>query len=339
MNIQYDVSLKNFSTFKIDAKVKTFYEINNFEDLTILSTIQDYYILGEGSNTVFASNNISKSIIKNNLKGIELIGETNEYMDYEVMSGENFDNFVRFVANQNLWGVENLAFMPGSVGAAPIQNIGAFGIEVKDSILEVKGVMCNIPEQVICFTNSECKFAYRTSKFKEELGNKFFITSVIFRLYKNGVLNLSYASLTKFIADNNLSPVTPEDMVKIVTDIRMKNYPNLQVLGGVGSCFTNVIVDQIKLNELKERFPNIVYFDYINGYFKIATAWLISNNSKYYAGYMYNDNIGLFEKHSLQIVNYGNASPSDFIDFTNDIKQEIFNIYGLNIELEPNIVI
>lgn len=342
MKVESNINLLNKSTFKINSIANNYIELNNINQINelvdIINKFNGYYILGEGSNTVFTRDKVDELIIHNKIKGIKKLRETDDFIDFEVSSGENFHDFVNITADQGLWGIENLAYIPGSVGAAPVQNIGAFGAEVKDSILAVKGVNKNFPGREICYYNNECNFSYRSSIFKEKLKQDFFITSVIFRLYKNGKPNVSYASLNKYIDERGLLPVTSKDMVNLITELRTMNYPDLNILGSVGSCFTNVVVNENELRRLKNEFPNIVYFDYLDGLYKIATAWLISNNTKYFAGYMYNDNIGLFKKHALQIVNYGNATPADFINFTNEIKSEIYNVYNLNIELEPNIV-
>lgn len=333
MNIKKNFSLSLYNSFRVNHNSSYFIEIESenkllkfLEDEKYLN--EDKLILGGGSNILF-SKDFDGVILFNKIKGIKILKEDDNHVYIRVGSGENWDQFVSFCVQKKYFGIENLSLIPGSVGAAPIQNIGAYGVEVKSFIENVKGIFIdNLKEEK--FDNKSCLFEYRNSIFKKKLKNKFFITSVDFKLNKKENFNLSYKDL-KGLDKHNLSiNMLRNKIIKI----RNSKLPNPDEVGNAGSFFKNPFVKIDTINQIKLDYDDLVYFEG-NGGFKIPAAWLIEKCG--WKGYK-KDNIGISNKHALVLVNYGERSGEKLKELSIKIIKDVKNKFDIKLEPEVNII-
>lgn len=337
MQIEKDFNLKEFNTFGVDVKASYFARVDSLEDL--ISLIQNpifkenkKLFLGGGSNILFKED-FAGLVILNKLKGIEILKEDNDFVYIFCFGGEDWDNLVDFTVNKNWWGIENLAKIPGSVGASPVQNIGAYGVELKDSLEEVYALDINNGEKKI-FKNKECKFGYRDSIFKNELKDKYFIYGITLKLSKNPQINIDYKALKKYIEENHLEIKTSEDVSNIVSKIRASKLPDPKFLGNAGSFFKNTFIDKDKLEKLIKEYPDMPYFTEGEN-IKIPTAWLIEKAG--FKGNIYG-NVGSHKDQALIIVNYGNATGQEIKDFSDKIINTVYEKFDIEITPEVNIL-
>lgn len=333
MNIKKNHSLSKLNSFKVDHEAKIFTEVNSSQDLfkTLKSKIfekEKKIILGGGTNILFTEN-FNGLILFNNIKGIEIIEENKNEIKIKVGSGEIWDDFVSFCVNKDWSGIENLSLIPGSVGAAPIQNIGAYGVEVKDYIFKINGVDLDNKTKKT-YNNSSCDFSYRNSIFKKILKNKFFITSVIFKLNKNHKFNLSYKDLQHIDKNNTSLNQIRNEIIKI----RNAKLPNPKILGNAGSFFKNPIVDKITFSKLIDNYNDIAYYKVNNNSIKIPAAWLIEKCG--WKGYSDNK-IGVFKNHALVIVNHSSKSGKNILELSKKIKESVINKFNIILENEVNV--
>lgn len=318
MNIEKNKSLKKYNTFNIDAFSKYFISINNIIELkdlllTDILNTEKYYILGGGSNTLFTKD-FTGIIIYNNIKGVEVLKKTKEYIDIEIMSGESWPNFVMWSVENNYWGIEKLALIPGTIGASAVQNIGAYGSEAKDSIIHIKTIDIKTGKEKI-FIKDNCKFEYRSSIFKKK--PNIFIISIVFRLNK----------IKK-------SKKTSKDIAIEIINTRKSKLPEVGEIGMAGSFFKNPIVDRKQLTNLVQKYPTIKYFEVSKNKFKVPAGWLIESLG--YKG-IRKGSVGTYHNHSLVLVNYKNATGKEVFDFSKEIIQNVK--HNFNIVLEPEVII
>lgn len=329
MKIENNKNLSNFNTFKINEYCNEFISIEEKNELKTVDFADDFLILGGGSNLLITKR-LNQVITLVN-KGFEKISETDNEMFITVQAGEEWDRFVKYTVDKNLYGAENLSFIPGTVGAAPIQNIGAYGVEVKDIIQNVE--FFNIKTKKFeVFENKQCNFEYRSSIFKYELKNKIIITSVTFRLSKIKKLNLQYGGLNQYF--DKKENVTSSNVRDAVIAIREIKLPNPDIIGNSGSFFKNVIVNEQKLCELKAKDQNIPYFKAAGG-FKIPTAWLIEKAGL--KGFKHG-NVGVYSKHALILINHGGATAQEILYLSDYVENKVFELFGVRINKEVNIV-
>jgi len=338
MLIHQDYSLKRLHTFGIDVKTKLFAEIFSDEDL--LEIISDRklmtepkFILGGGSNILFTKN-FNGLVIKISLPGIYKVDENEKSVLIEAGAGEVWDSLVTFCVSNNFGGIENLTLIPGSVGAAPIQNIGAYGQELSDTIESLKGIFIE-DGTVKSFSKSDCNFSYRNSIFKKELKNKFIITSLRLKLNKNPIVNLTYKKVEDEIQNLKISNPTITDLSKLVAKIRKSKLPHPDEIGNAGSFFKNPVVHYQKYLELVESHPGIISYDVDKNFKKIAAGWLIENCG--WKGRRIG-NVGTHQKHALIIVNFGDATGDEVLDFSIRIIQAVELKFGIRLENEVNII-
>ena len=329
-----NISLENMNSFRVVHKAKRLLVINNPIDLTkFLNTNNidrnEIQILGEGSNTLFTKD-YEGIILHSQIKGIEIKKEDNDSVILRVGSGENWDEFVDYCVKSNYFGIENLSLIPGSVGAAPIQNIGAYGVEIKDYVVSVKGIDL-YSNELVEYSNEECEFQYRDSLFKNRLKNRLFITSVEFKLYKNSKFNLSYKDLEKL----DKSKLTISKLREEIIKIRSSKLPDPSSKGNAGSFFKNPEIDELKLKELKSNNVDFKYFEIPGNMYKIPAAWLIEK-----AGWKgYNDGlVGVYEKHALVLINHSSKSGKNIKNLSKSIKEDVFKKFGIMLSEEVNIV-
>ena len=337
--IEQNVNLQPYNTFGLQAFAKFFARIKSVDEMTWL--IQQpvfkenrHFILGGGSNCVFVRD-FAGLVIKIETRGIDVVKEVGDDVWVKVASGEVWHNFVLYCLSKNWGGVENLSLIPGTVGAAPIQNIGAYGVEVKELIERVDGIdLHNGVER--SFNNDECKFSYRESIFKHEWSKIFFISSVTLRLrIKNHSIHASYGALKEQLAKQNITSPTIHDVSRCVIDIRRSKLPDPTQLGNAGSFFKNPIITQEQLNRLQIEYPTIPFYQSDNQLVKIPAAWLIEQAG--WKGKRFN-HVGVHDQQALVIVNHNNASGKEIFDLSQQIIHDVHEKFHVQLTREVNII-
>lgn len=335
-----NVSLAPYNSFGIDVKAAHFITFQNTNEIAdifclpklqlITETSQPILILGGGSN-VLLCNHIKGVVIKNDIQYIKILEETNQTVIVEVGAGIPWQYFVDYTINQQWGGIENLSLIPGSVGAAPIQNIGAYGIEVS-SVIEKVNLYHIENKQFFSLNNKECFFGYRDSIFKNSLKNKTIICSVVFKLQKNPFLNISYGSLADELKD--VLNITIKEVSEAIIHIRQSKLPDPSLLGNAGSFFKNPIIDENDFQKLILKYPNIKY-NKIGFLYKIYAGWLIETAG--WKGYRKNQ-VGCYEKQALILVNYGHAQGVDILELAQNIQRSVLEKFFIKLEMEVNII-
>lgn len=342
MNIQQDVSLKHLNTFGIDVHAKYFTVLNTAVDLPalfesetmeILQARDKIIVLGGGSNMLFTKN-VDGLVLKNEITGIEKIGEDAAHVYIKAGAGENWHLFVLYCLENNYAGVENLALIPGSIGASPMQNIGAYGVEIKDVFHSLEAF--DLEEKCfVSFNKTDCAFGYRESIFKKRYKNVFIITSVTFKLNKTPVFNVSYGAVTQELTDMNVADLSIQAIAQAVMNIRSSKLPDPKLIGNAGSFFKNPEIDLLSFEKLQVNFPGIAGYKLDDGKIKLAAGWLIEQCG--WKGYRKGD-AGCFAKQALVLVNYGNANGTEIYDLSSEIIQTVFDTFGVQLEREVNIL-
>ncbi|MFZ3011544.1 MAG: UDP-N-acetylmuramate dehydrogenase [Minisyncoccia bacterium] len=337
MKIEQNYNLSKLNTFGINANAEFFVEINNEEELRELFADPIFaenrkLFLGGGSNVLFVKD-FDGIVVLNKLKGIETKEENSEFVIVRAMGGEVWHELVMFVVNRGYWGIENLALIPGTVGAAPIQNIGAYGVEVKEVLLEVEAFEIETGFKRI-FSKEECKMGYRDSVFKNELKNKYFISAVNLKLSKKEKKNVEYKILKEYLETNRVEIYNPKNISDAVASIRLSKLPDPKIVGNAGSFFKNVFIDKDKLKKLKNEYEEMPYFEE-DGMIKIPAGWLIEQCG--WKGKRIG-NVGVHEKQALVLVNHGGATGAEIVELANEIIQSVKEKFGLNIVPEVNVV-
>lgn len=341
MQIQENISLKQYNTFAIDAKAKYFSVFSTIEELEELlttindkrRTINDKLILGGGSNILFTKD-FDGLILKNELKGIELIKEDANHYYVKAAAGENWHQFVLYCLQHNYAGVENLSLIPGNVGASPMQNIGAYGVEIKEVFEQLEAFHIH-DKKVITFSANDCEFGYRESVFKRKYKDRFVILNVTFRLNKKTVFHTSYGAITQELERMGVKELSIQAISQAVINIRTSKLPDPKDIGNAGSFFKNPEIDEHAFHELKDRFPNIVGYPVAKNKVKLAAGWLIEQCG--WKGYREGD-AGCHTKQALVLVNYGNAKGEEIYNLSEKILQSVKNKFGVELEREVNIV-
>lgn len=321
MNVQENIPLNDFTTFKLGGPARYFVKVKNIEELK--QSIKwskahnvPFLIIGGGSNILFSDQGFDGLVIKNELKGINFVGES-----VTASSGEIWDDFVSEVVSRGLYGVENMSGIPGTVGATPVQNVGAYGTEVKD-VIETVQVLDTETFDIKAFTNKECKFDYRDSLFKSQDGKKYIITSVTFKLTKNGDLNIKYRDFIKYFEDNKNIKPTLETARQAVLYIRSRKFPDLSVVGCGGSFFKNPIISDSELDSLLKDYPEVPHFDVAENKNKIPLAWILEN--VVHCKGLKEGNVGLSDKQPLILINFGGATTAEVKTFSKKISDFVF---------------
>jgi UDP-N-acetylmuramate dehydrogenase len=337
MKILENISLKKFNTFGIDVTAKYFLEIdsvagiqNFLADKKISS--HPLLVLGGGSNILFTKN-FDGVVVKNNLKGIELLKEDDEYYYVKVSAGEAWHQFVMHCIQKNYAGVENLSLIPGSAGAAPIQNIGAYGVEQKEVFHEMEAIRID-ENKLVVFNKSDCRFGYRDSIFKREAKGKFIITSVTFKLFKNPKLNTSYGAISQEMEKMGVKTISIAAISQAVCNIRRSKLPDPEKIGNAGSFFKNPVISNDKYELLKKDFPAIYAYKDPLG-MKLAAGWLIEQCG--WKGKQVG-NTGVHKDQALVLVNYGNANGAEVFELSGRIMESVKEKFGVELEREVVIV-
>ena len=335
MDVKENYSLKKYNSFNIDVIAKEFIQINSIKELIDLqknSKNKNKLFIGGGSNILF-TNNFEGLVVHINLKGISVKKMNENFSEIKVMSGENWNELVNWCIENNLGGLENLSLIPGNVGAAPIQNIGAYGVELKDVFISCEVYDLNA-EKLNIYNLNDCKFGYRDSIFKKN--KNLIVVSVKMKLSsKNHKINSSYGGINDELKKLNIKEPTIKDISNVVCEIRNKKLPNPNKIGNAGSFFKNPIVNSKKINWLKENFNNIPFYKIDENSYKIPAAWLIETS-----GFKGKDfgNFGVHKTQPLVLVNYGKASGSDINKLSLSIKEVVNKLFKIELETEVNII-
>ncbi|MCU0423482.1 MAG: UDP-N-acetylmuramate dehydrogenase [Bacteroidia bacterium] len=338
MNIQQQVSLKPYNTFGIDVKAKEFVVVNTIEELCILCAAfnlsdRKILVLGGGSNLLLTGD-FEGMVIKVNLKGIEVVKENDEHVWLKSMAGEVWHDLVIHSINNGWGGLENLSLIPGCVGAAPMQNIGAYGVEIKDTFDSLEAVELSTGNTTV-FTKPDCKFGYRESIFKQEAKGKYIIASVTFKLNKKPELNTQYGAIRDTLQKNGITEVTIKSVSDAVIQIRQSKLPDPKVLGNAGSFFKNPEISVELFNQLKVEYPDLVGYPTGINLVKVAAGWLIEQCG--WKGKVVG-NTGSHKDQALVLVNYGNANGNEIWTLAKAIQQSVFEKFGVHIQPEVNVI-
>jgi len=335
LTIQENISLKEYNTFGVECYAKRFVSIDSFYSLQqLVNKEKDLFLISGGSNMLLTKN-IDTLVALINIKGISIDKEDDGFVYLTVNSGENWHEFVLWCISQNYGGLENLSLIPGNVGTCPIQNIGAYGVEVKDTITKVEALHVE-STKLETFSNAECDFGYRNSIFKNEAKGKYILTSVSFQLTKNQhQLNTSYGAIETALQEKNISSPTIKDVSDAVISIRQSKLPDPKEIGNSGSFFKNPVITSSQFLELQSIYPTIPNYTISNTETKIPAGWLVEQCG--FKGKRYGD-AGVHEKQALVLVNYGNASGKEIFLLAKKIQQAVFEKFNIQLEIEVNII-
>lgn len=337
MHIQHNISLKPYNTFGIDVVAKHFVTVSTLIELTAVLEHTNYpekFILGGGSNLLLTKN-VDALIIHINIKGITICSETEDHVFVQANAGENWHEFVLWSLQHNFGGLENLSLIPGNVGTSPIQNIGAYGVELKDVFYSCEAININT-KNTETFSNADCEFGYRNSIFKQDAKGQYIITSVTFKLTKhNHALHTNYGAIKNELEVMGVSQPTITDISKAVITIRNSKLPNPKEIGNSGSFFKNPVISTSNYKTLLQQFPDMPCYKVSENEVKIPAGWLIEQ-----AGFKGKrlDNYGVHQKQALVLVNYGGAKGSDIFKLSQIIQKTVKRIFNITIESEVNIL-
>lgn len=339
LSIQQKVTLKDLNTFGIETKADYFAVIKNAQELIQLLSIENIYqmpklVLGEGSNVLFTKN-YPGLVIKNAIKGIYLLEENQHHSWIKAGAGENWHDFVMYCVKRGYGGIENLSLIPGTVGAAPIQNIGAYGVELSDVFFQLEAL--NLRDSSIrIFSNRDCQFGYRNSIFKHLYKNQYVILSVSLQLDKKPKLHLDYGAIKETLQLMNIREPTIQSVSDAVITIRRSKLPDPKQLGNAGSFFKNPIISYDDFLELQKKFPQIPHFIFQKpDSIKLSAAWLIEQCG--WKGKRFGD-IGVYEKQALILVNYGKAKGTEILDLATKIQYSVQKQFGILLEPEVYLI-
>jgi UDP-N-acetylmuramate dehydrogenase len=332
---QRDFPLLQLNTFQVAATASCYVELKDISEIREFLASDLYgtrprFILGGGSNVLFTKD-FDGIIIRPFIKGIEKISENSEFVILKAGAGEDWDGFVAYCVEHDLGGVENLSFIPGSVGASPVQNIGAYGVEAGEVIHSVEGIDLENGNKVI-FSADECRFSYRDSVFKNELKGRVVITHVLFRLLKSHIFKTSYPDLNKEL--DNYPDTTIRNIRQAVISIRSNKLPDPSVLGNAGSFFKNPVVPKERIASLRRSYPTMPVYTVNNDLIKLSAAWLIEHSG--WKGKRWG-RTGTYKKQPLIIVNHGGATGNEVLQCALKIQKAVMNHFAIRLEMEVNV--
>jgi UDP-N-acetylmuramate dehydrogenase len=334
MKIQHDFSLKSYNSFALDVKAKHFVALENLAEAQELASFlqkekSKYFIIGGGTNLLFTKD-FDGYIIRFENQEIEIVHEDAQHIDICVAAGREWDSFVDYCVKNNYAGIENLSLIPGDTGSSAVQNIGAYGAEAKDCIVEVLGINLNNAQE-FSFSQDDCRFDYRFSIFKEKKYSNFLISHVVYRLKKDFTPNFTYAALSSYFAEKDSKSLSISDIRHAVISIRESKLPDHKEIPNAGSFFKNPIVNKEKYERLKAVYPDIVAFSLDENNYKLAAAWLIDK-----AGWKgkQKGNVATHQKQALVIINKAKASGKEIVDFSHDIQEDVMKKFDIKLNRE-----
>jgi UDP-N-acetylmuramate dehydrogenase len=337
MEIISQFSLKNYNTFGIEAKAKQFVAVHTVAELkTILQQHREdkKFVLGGGSNMLLTKD-IDALVIHIDLKGKKILKEDDDFVWVESQAGENWHEFVLWTISQNFGGLENMSLIPGNVGTTPVQNIGAYGTEIKDTFVSCDAM--NIATlQMKTFHKDECEFGYRESVFKNKVKDQYIITSVVFKLTKrNHKINISYGDIAAELSKHHITTPQLKDVSNAVIAIRQSKLPDPKELGNSGSFFKNPILLKSDFEKIHAKFPEMKFYDVSDTEVKVPAGWLIEQAG--FKGKRFGD-AGIHKNQALVLVNYGNATGQEILNVSKEIQKTIYHTFGIHIEAEVNVI-
>ena len=333
MNILENISLKSYNTFGIECIAKRFVTVSTLNELKqVLTSEKEVFLLSGGSNMLLTSN-IDKLVVHLNLKGIIVNDTTTNDVFVTAEAGENWHDFVSWCISQNYGGLENLSLIPGNVGSSPIQNIGAYGVEIKDTFHQLEALEI-ATGKIKVFKKEECHFGYRNSVFKNELKGKFVIINVTFKLTKTiHATNISYGAIQTEL--NGIENPTLQEISNAVIAIRKSKLPDPKEIGNSGSFFKNPVITGVDFELLKKEYPTIPHYIVSDTEIKIPAGWLIEQSG--FKGKRFGDT-GVHEKQALVLVNYNNATGKEIVALAKHIQQTILEKFNIELEIEVNVI-
>lgn len=335
MNIQENISLKEYNTFGIDVNAKRFVSITSVYQLQqLIKEEKDIFLISGGSNMLLTKD-IETLVVHINFKGISIDQQNHNDVYITVNAGENWHEFVLWCVSLNYGGLENLSLIPGNVGTCPIQNIGAYGVEVKDTITKVEAIEIKTGK-LVSFSTEECQFGYRNSIFKNKAKGKYILTSVSFKLTKNNhKLNTSYGAIESELSSKGITNPTIKDISDAVITIRQSKLPDPKEIGNSGSFFKNPVISKEHFEKLQKNYPSIPSYVISDTEIKVPAGWLIEQSG--FKGKRFG-NFGVHEKQALVLVNYGDASGKEIYELAQKIQHTIKGTFDINLEIEVNII-
>lgn len=338
MEVKKSYPLKNYNTFGIDVSARYFVEVDSCEQVQALLKEPFYQkisklILGGGSNILFTSD-FYGLVIKNNIKRITVLSENEDFVILKSGSGEAWHDLVIYSLEKGYGGIENLSMIPGTVGAAPMQNIGAYGVEIKEVFESLEAVDISTGE-IKTFSNEECRFGYRNSIFKNELKGLYIITSVTLKLTKKHNFNTSYGAIKTTLAAMNLTELSIKTISEVICSIRRSKLPDPAEIGNAGSFFKNPEIAETVFNKLKEKYPDIVSYRTMPGMVKVPAGWLIEQCN--WKGKVFG-NTGVHKNQALVLVNYGSARGEEIRELARQVQKSVFEKFAIELETEVNII-
>ena len=332
-------NLKPYNSFGFDVVAKYFIEINEIQELETLirSDVfknKKYLILSGGNNVLFQDEFFDGIVVHINTKGIEVVEEDGNDVIVRAQAGEDWPEFVKKMVGLGLYGVENLAHIPGKVGAAPVQNIGAYGMELKDSFMRCEAIELTTGKKRV-FTKEECHFGYRESIFKNELKGQYVITSVDFLLKKNAPLNLDYGNIKGYLNEQHIENPTLQQLHEAICAIRDAKLPDVKKIGSAGSFFKNPVIEATQFEALQKSYPNIPHYPEPDGRVKVPAGWLIEQAG--WKGWR-NEHVGVYEKQALVLVHFGGGKGHNIVELAQRIQDSVEEKFGIRISPEVNFV-
>jgi UDP-N-acetylmuramate dehydrogenase len=337
MEILDNFNLKNFNTFHVSAYARYFINVTDITSLKEALAFAaekelPFMLIGQGSNLLFREN-YPGVILEMNIQGKKIIDEDGDNVLVKARCGENWHAFVQWCLGNTCYGLENLSLIPGNIGAAPVQNIGAYGVELCEVMESLEAVEISTG-QLKTFSNADCRFSYRSSVFKEELRDQYVIYSVSFRLSRKAEVKVDYASLANALEELSAEEVTPELVSKVVCDIRRSKLPNPGRLGNAGSFFWNPVISTEDFSRLQKNFPDIVSYPQ-GDKVKLAAAWLIEQAG--WKGFREGD-VGVHQDHALVLVNYGQGTGAQLVTLSEQIRDSVQDKFGVALTPEVRII-
>lgn len=346
MIVKENIPLAGLTSFGVHASAKYFASFTSAGELNELAALKPFsgkavpmIVLGGGTNVLFTKN-YPGLVLHNEIMGIKIIKEDQHHIYLHAGAGENWHQLVIHCVKNDYAGMENLSLIPGRVGASPMQNIGAYGVELKDIFFSLEAFHIH-DRKIVNFSLNDCQFGYRESVFKGKYKDQFIITGVTYRLNKTPVFNTSYGAINMELEKMNISELTIQAISQAVMNIRTGKLPDPVKLGNAGSFFKNPIISADAYSRLKETFPTIPGYASGNDDIKLAAGWLIEQcgpkQGVSWKGYRHGE-AGCYEKQSLVLVNYGNASGHDILELSNQIKASVLGKFAVKLEIEVNII-
>jgi len=334
-----NVNLQPYNSFGFNTVAKYFVEINDIQQLEALISSdvfkqEKHLVLSGGNNVLFQDDVFDGLVIFINTKGTEILREDGDEVVVRAQAGEDWPDFVKFTVCKGWHGLENLAHIPGKVGAAPVQNIGAYGMELKDSFMQCEAFELETGKTKV-FGKEKCRFGYRESIFKNELKGQFIITSVDFLLKKNALLHLDYGNIKAYLEQNGIENPTLLQLHDAICAIRDAKLPDVKQIGSAGSFFKNPVISTERFESLQNTYPTIPHYPDANGMVKVPAGWLIEQAG--WKGWR-NEHVGVYEKQALILVHYGGGTGHDIVELARKIQGSVEAKFGIRISPEVNFV-